>query len=64
MKKIFIVTVVIVIAIIVGIFLINIYEADTEVTKEITQVGVILNGSIDDGSWSQSCIKLHPPQES
>ncbi len=54
MKKIFIVTVVIVIAIIVGIFLINIYEADTEVTKEITQVGVILNGSIDDGSWSQS----------
>ncbi|MBQ7766919.1 MAG: BMP family ABC transporter substrate-binding protein [Lachnospiraceae bacterium] len=54
MKKIFIVAGIIIAAIIVGIFVINIYEADTEVTKETTKVGVILNGSIDDRSWSQS----------
>ena len=54
MKKVFIVAVIIVVAIIIGIFVINIYEADTEVTKETTKVGVILNGSIDDRSWSQS----------
>ena len=45
---------IVVVAIIIGIFVINIYEADTEVTKETTKVGVILNGSIDDRSWSQS----------
>lgn len=54
MKKVFIVACVIIAAIIVGIFVINIYEKDTEVTKETTKVGVILNGSIDDHSWSQS----------
>ncbi len=54
MKKVFIVAGIIIVAIIVGIFLINIYEADTEVTKETTKIGVILNGSIDDRSWSQS----------
>ncbi len=54
MKKVFIVAAVFVMAIIAGIFVINIYEADTEVTKETTKVGVILNGSIDDHSWSQS----------
>lgn len=54
MRKIFIAAGIIIIAIITGIFVINIYEADTEVTKEITKVGVILNGDIDDKSWSQS----------
>ncbi len=54
MKKVFVVAGIIVVAIIIGIFVINIYEADTEVTKEITKVGVILNGNIDDHSWSQS----------
>ena len=54
MKKIGIVASIIIVAIIIGIFVINIYEADTEVTKETTKVGVILNGSIDDRSWSQS----------
>lgn len=54
MKKIFVVAGIIIIAIIIGIFVINIYEADTEVTKETTKIGVILNGSIDDRSWSQS----------
>ncbi len=54
MKKIFIIAGLIIAAIITGIFVINIYEADTEVTKETTKVGVILNGSKDDHSWSQS----------
>ncbi len=54
MKKIFFIAGLIIIAIIAGIFVINIYEADTEVTKETTKVGVILNGSKDDQSWSQS----------
>lgn len=54
MKKVFIVAAIIIAAIISGIFVINIYEKDTEVTKETTKVGVILNGSIDDRSWSQS----------
>ncbi len=54
MKKIFIMAGIIILAIIVGIFVINNYETDTEVTKETTKVGVILNGSIADRSWSQS----------
>lgn len=54
MKKIFFAAGIIVIAIITGIFVINIYEKDTEVTKETTKVGVILNGTTDDHSWSQS----------
>lgn len=54
MKKVFFAAVIIVVAIITGIFVINIYEKDTEVTKETTKVGVIMNGSIDDHSWSQS----------
>lgn len=54
MKKVFIVAGIIVVALIAGIFVINIYEADTEVTKDTTKVGVILNGETDDHSWSQS----------
>lgn len=41
--------------IIIGILLMNGQEKDTEVTKEQTKVGLILNGSRQDGSWSQSC---------
>lgn len=54
MKRVFIVAGIIVMAIIAGIYVINIYEAETEVTKETTKVGVILNGVTDDQSWSQS----------
>ena len=54
MKKIYIISIIIAMAIIAGIFLINIYEAETEVTKKSTKVGVILNGEINDQSWSQS----------
>lgn len=54
MKKIYIIAGIIVVAIIAGIFFINIYEAETEVTKDTTKVGVVLNGMVDDRSWSQS----------
>lgn len=54
MKKVFIIAAIIVIAIIAGIFVINIYEADTEVTGTTTKVGLILNGSKEDKSWCQS----------
>lgn len=54
MKKILIIAGIIVVAIIMGTFFINIYEADTEVTKETTKVGVLFNGSIEDKSWGQS----------
>ena len=54
MKKVFIVAGIIVLAIVVGIFVINVYEADTEVTRETTKVGMILNGTIDDHSWGES----------
>ncbi len=54
MKKVFIIACIIFAAIIIGIFVINIYEADTKVTDETTRVGLILNGSVTDGSWSQS----------
>ncbi len=54
MKRLFVVAGIIILAIIIGIFVINVYEADTEVTKETTKVGMILNGTIDDHSWGQS----------
>lgn len=54
MKKVFIIAAVIIIAIIAGIFVINIYEADTEVTGTTTKVGLVLNGSKDDKNWCQS----------
>jgi len=40
--------------IIVGIVLINGKEEDTDITKEKTKVGMILNGSIYDQSWGTS----------
>lgn len=54
MKKVIVITGIIACAIIIGIFYINIHEADIEIMKETTFVGVVLNGSIDDHSWSQS----------
>ncbi|MBQ8171935.1 MAG: BMP family ABC transporter substrate-binding protein [Oscillospiraceae bacterium] len=54
MKKIIITVAVIIVVLVAGIYVINIYEADSEVTKEATKVGLILNGYKDDKSWSQS----------
>ncbi|MBP1547280.1 MAG: BMP family ABC transporter substrate-binding protein [Oscillospiraceae bacterium] len=54
MKKIVITLVIIITAIIGGVFFVNTYESETDVTKTVTRVGVILNGFKDDKSWSQS----------
>ena len=54
MKKIFVLAGIFILAIMSGIFVINISEADTQVTQKATKVGVILNGEKQDGSWSHS----------
>ncbi len=54
MKKILSIAGGIVVIIIIGIVLISVRETDTEVTREQTKVGFILNGSINDHSWGQS----------
>lgn len=54
MKKIGITAGVFLLLIIAGMFLINASSEDTEVTKNQTKVGMVLNGSIDDRSWGQS----------
>ena len=54
MKKIGIIAVCSLLLIIIGIFLINGNRAETDVTKESTKVGFVLNGSCDDHSWGQS----------
>lgn len=40
--------------ILIGMILIRVHETDTEVTRERTKIGFILNGSIDDHSWGQA----------
>ncbi len=54
MKRIGIIAGSFLVVIIIGIFLINVREKETEVTLNTTKVGVILNGRKDDGSWGQS----------
>ena len=53
-KKIIIIAAAVIIAIVAGIFFINTYDKDTDVTETPTKVGVILNGFKNDKSWSQS----------
>lgn len=54
MKKIIIISAVIVAAIIAGIIGINIYYSEQKNAPENVKVGIVLNGSISDKSWSQS----------
>lgn len=54
MKKIFLIGGIVILALILGIFVFNIYEADTKVTEGTTYVGLILNGSRSDGNWSEA----------
>lgn len=54
MKKVFRLAGIIIFAIILGIFVINSYESDTETMAGSTKVGVILNGYRTDRNWSQS----------
>ncbi len=54
MKKITIITAVILCVIIGGIFFIDVREESTNVTEEETKVGIVLTNRKDDQSWSQS----------
>ena len=54
MKKIGTVIILFLLIIILGIVLIHTKEEETDITKEQTKVGMILNGSIDDHSWGTS----------
>lgn len=54
MKKILAIVGIIIVIIVIGIVRISVQETDTEVTREQTKVGFILNGGIDDHSWGQS----------
>lgn len=54
MKRLSMIAGIIIILIIAGIAAINIKQADTDITKQQTKVGFILNGPIDDASWGQS----------
>ena len=54
MKKIIILGAVIIVAVISGILIINSIAPDNNDEKHLMTVGLILNGSADDKSWSQS----------
>lgn len=54
MKKIAIVAVTLILVIVAGIFVIRVQEVDTDVTKNKTKVGMIMNGEKQDHSWGQS----------
>lgn len=54
MKKVFMLSGIIILAIVAGIFVITTREKNTQVTEKTTKVGVILNGVKEDRSWSQS----------
>ncbi len=54
MKRFSIIAGIIFAIIILGIFLISKDEEETEITKEVTKVGLILNGSKMDDNWGES----------
>jgi len=54
MRKVIGVTVVVLMIVIAGIFLIDEKNVDTDITKEKTKVGFVLIGTCDDKSYSQS----------
>lgn len=54
MKKVLTVACGIIVIIMIGIIQISVRETDTEVTRERTKVGFILNGTTDDHSWGQA----------
>lgn len=54
MRKVVCVTAIVLLVVVVGIFFISAKKEDTNITKEKTKVGVLLNGSCDDRSYSQS----------
>lgn len=57
MKKVSIVIVTVLLIIMIGIILIRTKEEETDITKNQTKVGMILNGTADDRSWGESHVK-------
>lgn len=54
MKKVFIISGIIILAILSGIFVITARDTNTAVTEDTTKVGVVLNGIKEDRNWCQS----------
>ena len=54
MKKILITILIFVCAIVAGLLWIRVSHQDTDITKNQTKVGFILNGQVDDHSWGES----------
>lgn len=54
MKKVFTISGIIILAIVVGIFVITTRDKEMQVTEKTTKVGVILNGMKNDRNWCQS----------
>lgn len=54
MKRLAVITGIIMSLIIIGIVVINIHQEDTDITKKQTRVGFIFNHVKDDASWGQS----------
>lgn len=54
MKKLLFTIIIVLTVVIGGIFFINVKKEETDVTKVQTQVGVLLNGTCDDKTYSQS----------
>lgn len=58
MKRLSMIAGIIIILIIAGIAAINIKQADTDITKQQTKVGFILNGVIDDAAGDSLTMRL------
>ncbi len=54
MKKLVILAISILVIIIIGILLMDGKKTDTEYTNQVTKIGVVYNGEIDDKGWGQS----------
>ena len=54
MKKIAITAGLILSVLLLGMIFIQVQERETNVTKHKTKVGVLMTGTVDDESWSQS----------
>ena len=54
MKKITVISGIVLIIIVCGMLAMRGNEKDTEVTREVTKVGFLLNGAVDDKGWGQS----------
>ena len=57
MKKVSTVILTVLATIIIGIILIHTKEEETDITKDQTKVGMILNGTSDDNSWGESHVE-------